>query len=345
MLFRKLLLFFMSALLIAPAFTFSEMREIKDYKVKGGDTLWDISNKELQDPFLWPKIWKENPEISNPDRIYPDQSIKIPLYLLQKEKTTETVRESVNEEEVIVAGKESAKSEPAPAKIKPLVERNIYVASGFIGTGASFTGKIDGHFSGRTLYGNGDVVYIKVAGDPKPGDRFYIYHQVQKKVKHPATGKDMGFIVEPVGVLEIVKLEHGQVLGQITNIFNEIVAGDYLYPYFEAKPPVIEQPFRRPDINGYIVASRKIKTRQWEDWSVTSDIVYIDRGSSDGLKPGDLIGTMSPSGYYGKKFNVPNGMIQIIRTRENTATAIVVKVNEHTADRLIATGNVLIKAE
>jgi hypothetical protein len=54
---------------------------------------------------------------------------------------------------------------------------------------------------------------------------------------------------------------------------------------------------------------------------------------------------MSPSGYYGKKYNVPNGMIQIIRTRENTATAIVVKVNEQTADRMIATGNVLIKAE
>ena len=62
------------------------MQEIKDYKVKGGDTLWDISNKELQDPFLWPKIWKENPGIVNPDRIYPDQSIKIPLYLLQKEQ-------------------------------------------------------------------------------------------------------------------------------------------------------------------------------------------------------------------------------------------------------------------
>ena len=85
MLIKKLLPYFITVGLILPAFAFSQTEEIKEYKVKGGDTLWDISNKELQDPFLWPKIWKNNPEISNPDRIYPGQSIKIPLYLLQKE--------------------------------------------------------------------------------------------------------------------------------------------------------------------------------------------------------------------------------------------------------------------
>jgi hypothetical protein len=344
MLFRKLLPFFIVASLIVPAFVFSEMQEMKDYKVKGGDTLWDISNKELQDPFLWPKIWKENPGIVNPDRIYPDQSIKIPIYLLQREETAETVQEPVVEEKQ-EQKTETRKPEPVVRSTPPLVPRNVFISSGFIGSAGNFTGKIDGHFSGRVLYGNNDDVYVKIVGDAKPGDRFYIYHPVQKEVRHPATGKMMGFIVEPVGILDIIKLEHGQVVGRIVQIFSEIEAGDFLYPYFDAKPPVIEQPFRRPDINGYIVACRKIKTGKWEDWAVTSDIVYIDRGSNDGLKPGDLIGTMSPSGYYGKKYNVPNGLIQIIRTRKNTSTAIVVKVNEQTPDRMIGTGNVLIKAE
>ena len=49
----------------------------------------------------------------------------------------------------------------------------------------------------------------------------------------------MGFIVEPVGILEITKLEQGEVLGRIVQTFTEIVAGDFLYPYFEAKPPVL----------------------------------------------------------------------------------------------------------
>ena len=150
----------------------------------------------------------------------------------------------------------------------------------------------------------------------------------------------MGSIIEPVGIIEITKIEHGQVLGKIVQSFTEIYAGYLLNPYFEMKPPVIEQPFRRPDIDGYVVAARKIQI-----WSVISDIVYLDRGSSDGLKPGDLIGTLSPGGLYGRTYNVPNGLLQIISTEEKTATALVVKINEKTPDRLIVPGNQLIKAE
>jgi hypothetical protein len=72
--------------LLLPLITFAETQEIKEYKVIKGDTLWDISKKELNDPFMWPKIWKENSWIANPHWIYPDQMIKIPLYLIQEEK-------------------------------------------------------------------------------------------------------------------------------------------------------------------------------------------------------------------------------------------------------------------
>ena len=339
MLIKRLIPFFIAVGLILPAFAFSQTEEIKEYKVRGGDTLWDISSKELQDPFLWPKIWKENPGIANPDRIYPGQSIRIPLYLLQKETKEEPIQKPVAEkaEEPV---KEEVKVEPAPVKITPpLVDQSIYMTSGFLGNIASFAGTIDGHFSGRLLYGNNDVVYVKLAGDTKPGDRFYIYHSL-REVTHPVTGEKMGFIIEPVGILEITKLEHGQILGQIVQSSDQIYAGYFLNPYVEMKPPVIEQPFRRPDIEGYVVAARKIQS-----WSVLSDIVYIDRGSSDGLKPGDLIGTMSPSGLYNRPYNVPNGLLQVINTQEKTATALVVKINEKTPDRLIVPGNLLIKAE
>jgi len=340
MLIKRLILFFIAVGLILPAFAFSQTAEIKEYKVMKGDTLWDISSKELQDPFLWPKIWKENPEISNPDRIYPGQSIKIPLYLLQKEARDVPMHSPVVEK-ALEPVKEEAMAEPAPAKITPpLVVWNIYTTSGFLGNIYTFSGTIDGHFSGRVLYGNNDIVYVKLAREAKPGDRFYIYHPF-RAVTHPVTGEKMGSIVEPVGILEITKLEHGHVLGQIVQSFTEIYAGYLLNPYFEMKPPVIEQPFRRPDVDGYVVATRKIQI-----WSVTSDIVYLDRGSRDGLKPGDLIGTLSPSGIiYDSPYNVPNGLLQVISTEEKTATALVVKINEKTPDRLIIPGNMLIKAE
>lgn len=45
------------------------------YIVKEGDTLWDISADKLQDPFAWPKIWSQNPQIENPHLIYPGDQV------------------------------------------------------------------------------------------------------------------------------------------------------------------------------------------------------------------------------------------------------------------------------
>jgi LysM domain len=133
--------------LLLPLITFAETQEIKEYKVIKGDTLWDITKKELNDPFLWSKVWKENPWIANPDLIYPDQMIKIPLYLIKGEKREEEVTPKSTEETTLKSTEESQ----APAIV---AEQQYKGITGIV----LYDGTV---IEGQILFMSADIVKIR----------------------------------------------------------------------------------------------------------------------------------------------------------------------------------------
>ncbi|NTW76606.1 MAG: LysM peptidoglycan-binding domain-containing protein, partial [Syntrophaceae bacterium] len=266
--------------------TFAQTREMNEHKVIKGDTLWDIADAELKNSFLWPKIWKENTWIKNPDKIYPNQIIKIPLYLVKKEKLKEEAGRqdaaSYQEPAIIETDKKAA-----TLKKQPLVDENTLMASGYIADTIPGGGKIGESSSGQPFFGNGDIVSIKLDHSVQIKDKFYVI-KTSKLLKHPVTGARIGYVVSIGGIAEIVKAKDGETMAVITKCFREIGKGELLVPYYEMELPLTTGQFRRPNINGMIVAAGN-------DWPYQSmlDIIYIDKGYKDGIKTGDMFRTIA----------------------------------------------------
>lgn len=329
MLNNKLIPILIITLLSTASLAFAQQQEIREYKVQKGDTLWDISKKELNDPFLWPKIWKENPDIAKPDRLIPGQVIRIPLYLIQKETKAEEpitepviVKEPAKEEPV-------QKAEPEPEKIKPIVDANLYTASGHVSGSVSAVGKVTGTPSGKTLIGTLDPFYIKTRNSVNIGDRFYIT-RIGKTLNHPVTKEPVGRLVEIIGIAEVKRFENGETVAQVMKMYNEITIGNLLDTYVEMNPPVVRKPYRKPAVQGFIIAARQLRLNNG-----IFDIVYIDKGSKHGIEPGDLFKTIAAG-----RHKVPNGIVQIISVQDSTSTAIVRESKD-----FLTRGNLVTKAE
>ncbi len=306
------ILLIISLSLLMPLRIMAAETDYVEYTVKKGDTLWDITGGKLSDPFQWPNVWKENPNVKNPDLIFPGQRLRLPRYMLQKQINIKLPEE-----------KEVRKKRPVPEERaitilprKPfVVEADMLAAIGYIDKETPRVGKIVSTPDGRTIIGKDDYAYIKLYNNavPEKGRKFYTVRSLGV-IKHPSTGKVLGKLIEVTGVVEVTGQEAGYTKAKVIKSFIEIQTGDPIDNYYPVESfPLVKG--KSPAVSGTVVASRDLRLL-----SGNYDIVYIDRGSVDGVVPGSVFTLISD-----EKPNRPIGKIQVISTRLKSAAAIVTK--------------------
>lgn len=176
----------------------------------------------------------------------------------------------------------------------------------------------------RMLLARRDILYLKLdhPADVATGDLFTVYKRA-RKVFHPITQEYLGFIVLRLAVVRVIETDGAIATVEAITSYGQIAPGD---PVMRFIPPPASDAGTSltsdvADLSGMIIELQADKPMTLVS---QFDIVYVDRGSADGLKAGDLMDIHRHSvGIPARKI----GQLKVLSAEEHTATARVTKAN------------------
>ncbi|MCE9680548.1 LysM peptidoglycan-binding domain-containing protein [Shewanella sp. AS1] len=243
------------------------------YVVKKGDTLWDISAHFLKDPWRWPKLWGANPQIANPHLIYPGD--RLTLVFIDGEPRL-VVKPHIRKSP---EGRTQSKDGAIPAIDLSLIEP--YLVNNRVVDGEWFEEQpmVMGGESESKHHVMDDIIYVQA--ELPEGQKLGVYAP-GRQFTDEESGDDLG--------KEVILTASGRVIesGPISKVkllsnLRETKAG---YRVLPIEDDSLMSAYFMPTaatINASVLASER-KTREMGKW----DVVYIDKGSNDGVEPGQV---------------------------------------------------------
>ncbi|MDX2319174.1 MAG: LysM domain-containing protein [Moritella sp.] len=257
-----------------------------EYTVKEGDTLWDISSKYLQSPWLWPQLWDANPELDDPHLIYPGDK----LQLIFVDGQPRLVRNQMRKR--IIKVSPQARSELKGNRAIPTVPLklvNSFLSRDYVATDDKLQQApvILGNNDGNTTFLVGHNIFA--SSSLKPG-QYGIYRHGRTYID-PVTNEKLGNEVEFIAIARVVNTGTATIPAKLAILKSakEARKGDRLIPMPEQERlPVYFQP------RSFQLASDGVIVAADEKHSAIgkSDVVIINRGWRDSVGAGDVFAVL-----------------------------------------------------
>lgn len=300
------------------------------YIIVKGDTLWDIAERFLEDPFLWPQIWEENKYILDSHWIYPGDPLVIP--------SKPTVIPKV-EEKPPVTGEEPEEAPPVPPEeeeevpegpvLRPAAHYSDVYCSGYVvKTHTPSELKIVGREEpDKVGLATGDVVYINkgFADGVRGGDEFFVV-RANRSIHHPSDGEPFGIEIVRLATIRLIAVQENTATAEIALSCSEINIGDEVTPYYEIPIPMTEgSTFDRWKTEfsgkptGFILDTRDGIHTVGQD-----HVIYVDLGKNAGVKPGDYLRIYRENADGEDLPRIMLGELVVLISQAETATGLIV---------------------
>ena len=318
------------------------------YTVKRGDTLWGIAKVFLKDPWYWPEIWQVNPQVHNPHLIYPGDT----LHLVYVEGRPRIVLQPGLERGNSARVLPRVRSQPLEAAVTTIPYETIaafmskpsVLEEKQIKTSPYVLSTRDSH----VIMSEGNTVYARGFAGPVELGAHYNLVRVGEPLRDPDDNRILGYNGVYTGTGHVTRGGDPATL-IMTQSARETYPGDKLLPGdvdvpldFMPSPP-------KMNIKGRIMAVSDGVTviGQYE-------VVVINRGIRDGLRPGNVLAVYSASdpvydnskhgfvhapSLFAKKVDLPEertGTFMVFKTFDRMSFGLIMEATDviHVADNV-----------
>lgn len=252
------------------------------YTVVPGDTLWSIAARFLKKPWQWREIWRQNPQLRNPNRIYPGDVLRFSYTADGQPQLQVAEREDVPLLKLSPQVRTEALTQPIPPVPRDAIDSFLTRAQILSEREWQQMPYIIADDENQVVYANRDRVYARGALFDQP--RYQVFRPGEALLD-PGSGQPLGVAGLYLGVA-VLERDEDPASFLLSEVIAPVRAGDRLLPVDEERELYSFEPHPvPPDTEGLIIAKLDPDVTQITQYSS----VIVNLGAQEGMEPGHVL--------------------------------------------------------